>query len=139
MKLWLVVVVAVVGAACTSAAPAPTATPTPTFTPTETVTLSLVTPTATATSVAETPQAFLLKVLAPQDEAVVTTASIQVRGETIPSAVVTVNGQIVEVDADGQFQVTLTLEEGPNVIDIIATDEDGNEVAVELVIFRAPR
>ncbi len=125
MKLWLVVVVAVVAAACTSAAPPPTATPTPTSTPT-----------AAAPLPPLTPAAFFLRVTSPEDEAVVTAASLQVTGETTPDAVVTVNGQIVEVDADGRFQATLSLKEGPNVIEVLASDFSGNQAQeLRTVIF----
>jgi hypothetical protein len=66
----------------------------------------------------------------------VTTAAIQVTGETTVDAVVTVNGQIAEVDAIGRFQVAITLVEGPSTIEVIASDFSGNQ-AQELrnVIF----
>jgi hypothetical protein len=45
---------------------------------------------------------------------------------------------VVEVDSQGNFSLRVTLEPGPNVFDIITTDEDGNEAAAELIVFSAP-
>jgi hypothetical protein len=42
------------------------------------------------------------------------------------------------VGADGQFKTTLPLEEGPNLIEIIASDESGNEASALLTITYEP-
>jgi hypothetical protein len=77
-----------------------------------------------------------LRVTAPLNESVVTTAVIQVTGETTVDAVATVNGQIAEVDANGRFQVTLTLPEGPSIIEVVASDFSGNQAQeLRTVIF----
>jgi len=68
------------------------------------------------------PAGFFLEVAAPKDESVVQESSVQVRGRTAPDAVVSVNGQPVEVDASGNFSATITLEKGPNSIEVIASD-----------------
>ena len=49
-----------------------------------------------------------------------------------------VNDQVVDVGLDGSFSVNVTLEEGPNVFDITATDADGSEVSTELTVFAVP-
>ncbi len=91
---------------------------------------------ATPTPILVTPEAFFLRVTAPQNESVVTTAVIQLTGETAVDAVVTVNGQIAEVDATGRFQVTLTLAEGPSTIEVVASDFSGNQAQeLRTVIF----
>ena len=48
------------------------------------------------------------------------------------------NGELLEVDSNGNFSLQVTLEEGPNVFDIIATDEEGNEVTAQLIVSFAP-
>lgn len=58
-----------------------------------------------------------------------------IRGQTLPDAVVSINGALVEVDANGNFSLRVTLDEGANVFDIIATDEEANEVTLELIVF----
>ena len=50
-----------------------------------------------------------------------------------------VNTSIVEiVGADGVFKHIVTLEEGPNVIEILASDASGNESFFLLAIFYEP-
>jgi uncharacterized protein YfaP (DUF2135 family) len=75
----------------------------------------------------EAPATFFLEVVTPKDEIVVQESSVQVRGRSAPDAVVSVNGQPVEVDASGNFSATVTLENGPNSIDVIASDFRGNQ------------
>lgn len=81
-----------------------------------------------------------LKVTEPQDESIVNTSVVMVRGETTADAVVTVNGTIAEVDADGRFSATVSLEEGPNVIEVFASDFEGREASEFLsVIYVVPQ
>jgi|SRR6266487_4326324 len=75
-----------------------------------------------------------LQILSPQDEAVVNTPQVDVIGSAPVGAVVTVNDEILIVGADGRFQTTLSLEEGPNLIEIVASDENGNERSLMLTI-----
>lgn len=90
-------------------------------------------------SVTPTPPAGLfLEVTEPLDESVVTASPVGVSGTTIPDAVVSVNGEIVEVDEHGKFTTMVTLEEGPNIIEVVASDLEGNEVSKSLVIFYIP-
>jgi hypothetical protein len=49
--------------------------------------------------------------------------------------VVSINGELVEADANGNFSLRVALDEGANVFDIIATDEEGNEATLELIVF----
>lgn len=63
-----------------------------------------------------------LKVTEPQDESVVYTSGVTVKGTTSADALVTVNGIVADVDADGKFSVTVPLEEGPNLIEVFASD-----------------
>jgi hypothetical protein len=52
--------------------------------------------------------------------------------------VVSVNGDLVEVDAGGRFQTTVTLDEGPNIIEVVASDENGKELGVILHVIYEP-
>ena len=81
------------------------------------------------------PVGLFLEVSEPLDESVVTTSPVRVSGTTVPDAVVSVNGEIVEVDEQGSFTTMVALEEGPNIIEVIASDLEGNEVSKILVIF----
>lgn len=84
-------------------------------------------PTATQT-------ALQLSISEPQDEAVVSVSFVTVRGKTAPGAEVSVNGELAEVDANGNFSIRVMLEEGANLLTITASDEDGNEASVELTV-----
>ena len=109
--------VALLVAGC--ARPTPTPTPTPAVTPTA-------------------PAGLFLEVTEPLDESVVTTSPVRVSGTTVPDAVVSVNGEIVEVDEQGNFTTVVALEEGPNIIEVVASDLEGNEVSKILAIIYVP-
>ena len=76
-----------------------------------------------------------LTVAEPQDETTVYAADLVVKGQTEPDAVVSVNEVVVDVDAEGKFSTTVTLEEGPNPIEVMASDFEGNEGSVTLTVI----
>lgn len=109
----------------TACAPAPgeiTPAPTPTPEPTP----------------APIPVGFFLKVTEPKDESTVTSSVIPVSGTTSPDAVVSVNSEMVEVDERGNFSTMVTLEEGPNIIEVIASDFEGNKEGSVLAVIYIP-
>ncbi len=75
-----------------------------------------------------------LQVITPQDGAVVNTAQIQVSGSASPGAVVTVNDAILLVGADGTFNTTVSLDSGPNLIEVVASSSSGDTKTVELTV-----
>jgi hypothetical protein len=83
-------------------------------------------------------QGFFLEVLEPPDETVVDTNPIRVSGSASPGAEVSVNGELIDIDREGNFVVMVELEAGPNAIEVIATDYDGNEEACILAVIYAP-
>lgn len=119
---------ALIFAACTRAA-APVSVPSPTATPAASLApAASPTPTGVASPAPkEAPATFILEIITPKDESVVQNASVLVQGRTVPDAVVSVNGQPVEVDASGNFTVTVALETGPNSIEVIASDFRRNQ------------
>ncbi len=129
----LIVLVSVLGAfGCTrkQATPAPSSTPTPT---------SIAAATPTPPTSTATPAALFLKVTSPEDESAVSTSSIQVSGSTIAGAVVSVtvndNTQMADVGQNGNFQVTVPLEEGVNQIDVVASDPQGDEQSANVTVM----
>ncbi len=92
----------------------------------------------TGTSAQPPSSALFLQVTAPADESTTKTASIQVTGKTSLAAIVTVNEVLATVQADGTFTATLTLTEGPNIIDIIASSPSGDTQTVTLTIDYVP-
>ena len=91
----------------------------------------------TVTSLGLPPQPFFLLVTEPKDQSIVSQGTIPLTGRTAPGAVVTVNGVGVGVDPLGIFSTTVTLDEGPNTIEVVATNSDGEQLsAIIAVIFR---
>jgi hypothetical protein len=81
---------------------------------------------------------FFLEVFEPQDETVVDSNPICVCGSTSPGAEVSINGELINIDQEGSFAVMVELEEGPNAIEVIATDYDGNEEICILAVIYTP-
>jgi hypothetical protein len=79
-----------------------------------------------------------LSSLAPQDETITASVVISVTGQTSHAAVVSVNGNLVDVDTEGRFQTTVELEEGPNIIEIVASDLVGNEHSAVIRVIYEP-
>ena len=61
-----------------------------------------------------------------------------VQGFTNREVVVTVNEAIFTVPAESVFTLPVTLEEGPNLIEIVMSDLDGNEVSIMLTVTFEP-
>jgi len=116
---------------------------TPTIAPTATQpAISTATPKQTITpsiSPASTAITLFLTVTQPLDGAQVNTNSILVAGATSPGAVVSVlvNDEVMvaDVDQNGNFSVAVSLEEGPNFIEVIASDQHGNEKSTVLAVL----
>lgn len=134
----------VAAAACSNApAPSPTSGPSPamTATPATPGATSTTQPTAPSTaSPAPGANGLTLNVIQPQTEAVVTSDLLEVKGQTAPDAIVSVNGIIVKsIDAGGNFTAVVELEEGPNLVEVIASNYQGNQVSQTLAVIYAPQ
>jgi hypothetical protein len=75
-----------------------------------------------------------LSVSSPSNGATVSNASLTVRGKTKAGAEVFVNELETKADANGDFSVSITLDEGENYIIIMANDADGNVAESELTV-----
>jgi hypothetical protein len=71
-------------------------------------------------------QALSLDISEPDDESVVNTNPISLSGTISAGAEITVNGLSVNAE-NGNFTAMVELEEGPNSIEIRATDNKGHE------------
>ncbi len=81
----------------------------------------------------------LLQITAPvEEEVTVMQPSVEVRGKTVLDAVVTINGEVIPVDASGEFSADVELEPGPNTVTIVASDFQGNEQARMLTVIYVP-
>jgi glucodextranase-like protein len=88
--------------------------------------------------VTQTSGSLTVRVLQPEEGATYQTDTVKVKGEAPPETVVTVNDDILIVGSDGKFETEVLLEEGPNVIEIVASDVEGNEVAFEIAVTYEP-
>lgn len=83
-------------------------------------------------------RAFFLEINAPADKSIIRSNSVKVEGRTLPGSVVTLNGRIAAVDSRGRFSVPVQLEEGPNTIELIASDFLGNQGFHVITVIRLP-
>ena len=71
----------------------------------------------------------------PQGDLKLSQGAVSVTGLTSPDAVVSVNGLIAAVDNEGNFSIeNIPLNEGPNLLEIIASDLSGAVVSETLAV-----
>jgi len=91
-----------------------------------------------ATATPQQQQGLFLRIENIANESVVQGSTVVVKGQTAPDAVVSVNGVVVPVAADGSFQAELALKAGPNQIEVVASDISGDEVSIVLAVVSVP-
>lgn len=75
-----------------------------------------------------------LDITSPKDKEVVSSATVLVKGTTVPNADVFVNDKETKADSQGNFSVSLSLSEGENIINVTVNDSDGNFSAKEITV-----
>jgi hypothetical protein len=89
--------------------------------------------------ITQTSGSLTVTLVEPADGAVVHTDTVVVKGEAPPETVVTVNDDILIVESDGRFESEQLLGEGSNVIEVVASDLEGNEVIIEITVTYEPQ
>ena len=79
-----------------------------------------------------------LRILSPANEAVVNTSQIEVMGEAPAETILSINDELLLVPADGVFRQIILLEEGTNLIELVASNYDGDEATLSLIIYYEP-
>lgn len=80
-----------------------------------------------------------LTVTSPKNGSTVSNATLSVSGKTVPGAEVSVNDNILKADSQGNFSSTIILDEGENIISVVANDQYGNFAEQELTVtYNAP-
>jgi hypothetical protein len=102
---------------------------------------SLASDTATALPVAgqSVSTTLFLRVVDPTEEDLevpLSTSTLAITGVTLGDAVVSVDGDLVDVDDQGGFVAVAQLEEGANEIEVVASDGEGNQVTTTLFVVR---
>jgi hypothetical protein len=150
--------------ACTAAAPQTSAAPTPlppVVKPAQTQVIPLPpTPSATSpTAAAQATQAVMptasqppaaagpysefplgdgLVIVFAQDLMTVSAAQFSLQGQAPPGTVISINEQFAVVDESQAFAFPLALEEGPNLVEIVASNASGQEAVFEIVLIYDP-
>ncbi len=98
-------------------------------------------PSDTTPSDAYTPLQGPLSVIitSPEDGAEVQTNRVTLEGEADPETVINIDDQLIVVDAGRKFTTPLTLQEGPNIIEITASDPDGSQGTSYLTLTYDPQ
>jgi hypothetical protein len=80
-----------------------------------------------------------LEIINPSDEvAFVVTATFVITARTLLDAAVSVNDDLVDVNEDGILESVITLVEGPNLVEVVASVSGGEEKSAVLTIFYLP-
>ncbi len=79
-----------------------------------------------------------LKILSPLDNSTVHTAEVEIQGSAPGDTVLTINDEIVLVGSDQKFSTKVALDEGINVVEVVASDVAGNEIFIPLTIYYEP-
>ena len=74
----------------------------------------------------------------PRDGDTVNTAPLLVKGVTVPNAVVSVNDVAGVADGDGRFSLAVPLQAGPNVLEVIASQPNGQQSFVIVTVMYQP-
>jgi len=68
-------------------------------------------------------------------ETTINQRKFDLEGWTNRASVISVNDIIITASAEDPFSVELSLEAGSNLIEVVVSDYEGNEVRFELVVF----
>jgi hypothetical protein len=77
-------------------------------------------------------------ITAPADNSVVMVPQVIVTGLAPSETVLTINDSLLVVGVSGQFSVTVPLQEGPNELDVLASDPAGNQANTKLIVTYDP-
>lgn len=142
----LVLTIAFIGAvmACVQTTSRDDATPIPAPTSPPAPALSTAVPEPAATpipiTIGSSPTQFglFLELQGLGENTVVRGNAIVASGQTSPDAVLSINGVIIPINDDGSFEVTLALNEGPNLLEIVSSDLSGNQESRVLWVVALP-
>lgn len=133
-----------------NATPVPAATETPIGTeapiatevpPTPLPPTIVIPPPAPTLAAANTPtpsSVFTVTVETPQDGETTRFSPLLVIGQTAPDAIVSANDTVGLANAEGRFSLSVPLEAGPNVLEVIASKSTGEQAYIILTVLYQP-
>jgi len=75
-----------------------------------------------------------LRLFTPKDGEIVNQNVINVSGQAPVETVISLGGDIILVADEGSFSIPVILDEGPNVIELVASNVDGDTIELVLTI-----
>ncbi len=79
-------------------------------------------------------QGLNLEIIEPQNNITVNNQNLKIKGKTNSNIEVFVNEKELRSNEKGEFETDLILDEGENIITIVASDEQGNYAEKEIVV-----
>ncbi|MCX7881085.1 MAG: hypothetical protein N2482_01045 [Patescibacteria group bacterium] len=80
-------------------------------------------------------QGLALEIIEPKNNTVVSDQSLTIKGRTSPKVEVFINEKELISDEKGNFEAVLTLDEGENSINVVASDNKGNYAEKEVIVI----
>lgn len=77
---------------------------------------------------------FFLTITSPASGSTQSSKYLTVKGKTAPKADIFINDKEGKADANGNFSINITLDEGDNTITVAANDASGNFLEKELTV-----
>jgi hypothetical protein len=96
--------------------------------------VNVVSSTLQGNSLNSSPVVTALKVFSPQDGDYINSNTVTVTGQAEPGAFITVNDQLGTANSSGNFSIAVNLTEGPNAIDVVSIDDDGDQNEIILLV-----
>jgi len=73
-----------------------------------------------------------------QPEVIVETDSVKITGETSIDAAVSIGQEFIDVNLDGTFEKIVNLEDGINMIEVVASVSSGQQYNQVITVIYAP-
>ncbi len=83
--------------------------------------------------------ALFLSVVSPDEQDVevpLEQGQLMIQGTTLPGAVVSIDGDLVDTDDQGNFASFTALDEGANEIEVVASDDQGTQINTSIFVTR---
>jgi len=99
----------------------------------------VITPPAVDRPIVSPAPTLFLQLLDPADQDLVVPLSMDhltIHGLTLPAAVVSIDGDLVDIDDQGNFVGATPLDEGANEIEVVTSDTQGNQTSTTLFVVR---
>ncbi len=81
---------------------------------------------------------FQIRLDAPRDGDTTNISPLLVKGATAPNAVVSVNDVVGLADGEGRFDLMVPLQAGPNVLEVIASQPNGQQAFIIATVMYQP-